>query len=369
MKANTSKRYFSSQPNTDHDDDDIINLVCDNSDQENPDLDPTDIAEFLQGSLPPEITASADEDVYDDPLQDNFGLKKSTGDDAEESDQDIHHDDNIVSDANRIVDMRAGQDRIEEIFDPKWGPKRRRKDYLESFKISKPIREEEEELDYENLYCESCEKYFRNESEKIAHESSKAHRDQIGEDSQQYQVNSNHNSRYYKDTSVEAEKKSKETLIQEGEVHKSKFVASEFSKKESNKSEKPKPKRVKEMPVVPEVEVDPRIAKMINEEGPKLRLDEVPASFKTWANKSIAAALRKEKMNKDPYLVAYVRKEVAYELIRNKLSCNLYRVNWSRVSFASGDVVKPKKLLNKTLTMNEVRNMDARASSAQQSFL
>lgn len=351
--------------NLENDDGKIINLVNDDSDHNSSQLDAADIVEFLHEKVPPVVPVDVNGDVYDDPLEDNFGLLKSEVVGAEQLDPDISQNFKKRTDANETLNRQKERTKIEDIVDPAWGPKRRRKDYVETFKISKPVRAEEDEPDYDSLYCESCEKYFRNESEKLAHEMSKAHKDNFCEPDEHFHTSTKDEDKAHESDSNKTAKTIEDSAKRESEVQEGHFD-SKSPQEEKAKGTIGKMESVKETPDIPGVEIDPKIAEMINEDGPKLRSEEVPASFKAWADKSIAAALRTAKVNKDPYLVAYVRKEVAYELIRNKRACNLYRMNWGRVPLASGSAVKPRRNLNIMLTMDQVRKMDTRAASAEQ---
>lgn len=143
------------------------------------------------------------------------------------------------------------------------------------------------EHDYSALYCEVCERHFRTDAEKEAHDGSKKHRRQVGV----------------------LEERGKEEKGEETAPVQQTF--SIFSGVGSSMDE---------------------VNKLLRDEAKSLEKTVVPDSFKAWAEQS----LRKASETGDGELVVRVKKEVTLKLVQHKRNCDLYTWSWMRVPLADG---------------------------------
>lgn len=152
-------------------------------------------------------------------------------------------------------------------------------------------KEQEGIRDYTAVFCKICDKYFRGLSEKVSHDSSKAHLKQKIENEKLIEENGSANS--VVDSSLE---KKKPIIVQ------------------------------------PVVDTDTDIDEFLKEGLRNAGNINIPESFKSWCQKSI------EKVGQlDEIRLKLVHKEIAFELLSHKRNCTLYRYDWNRMPFATGD--------------------------------
>lgn len=248
------------------------------------------------------------------------------------------------------ADGRSNKDTADD--EEGWGPKRRQRGYVPNGKIEKRQRIDEFELKNEP-YCDVCDIWFRNVSEKIAHIRAKSHNDMVY---------------------VQREKRLEKQL---SEIQK-RGPSSERVQSQSQMPTQGAPLA----PLDPETSmdtgsivaqnvnnsggdscniIDPDVQKMLFDDVRLIGSIAVPSSFKSWGHKSLKAAEERAKTNKDPQLVHLVKKEITYELIRHSKASTLHRVNWGRAPFATGQSVKVRGNLLPTLSLTQIRSMDERA--------
>lgn len=167
-------------------------------------------------------------------------------------------------------------------------------------------KDEVEIIDYEAYHCSVCDLYFRSLGEKCAHDFSKAHK---------------------------LKQMVEEELIKAGNGE---------EETEADSTDSDGVLKV-ELPQQPDGEWgDPltRIDAFMVNEIQSIGEIEVPESFKSWAQKSIAAAAAQVETDGDATLLGFVRKEVTFELLRHCKHCTLFRFNWNRMELATGHMMK-----------------------------
>lgn len=169
-------------------------------------------------------------------------------------------------------------------------------------------KDEVEIIDYDAYHCSVCDVYFRSLGEKCAHDYSKAHTRKLNQ--------------MVEEELMDAENGEEET--------------------EANSTDIDGVLKV-ELPQQPDGEWGDPLTQidvfMVNEIQ-SIGEIEVPESFKSWAQKSIAAA--QVETDGDTTLLGFVRKEVTFELLRHRKHCTLFRFDWNRMELATGHMMKQR---------------------------
>lgn len=255
---------------------------------------------------------------------------------------------------NADVPIESTNDDVE---DTDWGPKRRQRGYVPNGKIAK--RKRVDEYDNEDkLFCDVCNISFRDISEKLAHEIAKSHNKGVS----------------IKRAELIEKRHSVLPTSLDGQSQQNPHLPNPIT------MGAPSPAQPQQTPVtmtstasvdaqnerevgssINDNKLDAGVERLLRKELGNLSSVIVPQSFKAWINKSIAAAKTTASANKDPKHIALVQKEVAYQMIRHHQACSLWRVNWERMPFATGSVIKARNDVLPRLTIHQVKSMDERA--------
>lgn len=240
----------------------------------------------------------------------------------------------------------------------KWAPKRKGRDYVKGGRIAKRKRTEEYDVDHNVFRCDICDIEFREFCEKLAHDESRDHINKKDERraeimQQQYQpwnvrpftpptnirpANARGDNRrlgHHHSRGSETQHRSVDALN-----------ASIGTMGGDNRNS----------------ESQNAVDALIHELATSMDDDDIPTSFKTWAQKSMVAAQEKGKRNKDPHIAGRVRKEIMFELARSRKLCILHRLNWNRQLLCTGSMMEQKNSNTIRLTsMEKLMKMDAEA--------
>lgn len=243
--------------------------------------------------------------------------------------------------------------------DDDWGFVRKGRRFVRKGRIAKRVKVNEVNV-HTSLFCNTCQLTFRNVNEKLAHEMSKDHIAQSERNSGFAPDNRYIKNEYYSNLS-ENYYGAPDLASGDGMDldHSNITPHSKYSVSVPGIISRAWPLQPVN-PVAVRNEIDELIkegTKFISASGLN---EDIPPSFKTWAERSLDAVESKIASGEaDPSERIFVNREVLYTLTREIRNSTLFRVDWRNVELATGDVVKPKLATDRNYTIEEIEQMEA----------
>lgn len=266
---------------------------------------------------------------------------------------------NLSHFADYKVDRSGGQDEDDD-EDDDWGFVRKGRKHVRNGRIAKRVKVNEVNV-HTSLFCQTCQLTFRNVNEKLAHEMSKDHITQ-SERSNAFVSDRGYANKFRKNSSNNFSSTSGLASIGSDEFDLDHTNVTPHSKHSVNTPGTMFSAGPMEPvnPVAVANEIDNLIREGFKFIGSSGVNENMPPSFKTWAERSLSAIESKIASGEaDPSEKEFVNKEVVYTLTREIRNSTLFRVDWRNVELATGDVVKPKLAMNRNYTLEEIEGMEA----------